>query len=105
MARVPHERRDAMAYDTILQEAEGGVVRLTLNRPAKLNAFNDAMHAELADALSRMQDARVLVITGAGRAFCAGQDLIELGKRREGGPGANVGCEQRYERLVNLDAE
>lgn len=66
-----------MTYQTILFETSDGIARLTLNRPQRLNAFNTQMHAELRDALSAVPNspARVLVLTGAGRAFCAGQDL------------------------------
>jgi 2-(1,2-epoxy-1,2-dihydrophenyl)acetyl-CoA isomerase len=66
-----------MSYDNILFTAEAGIARLTLNRPDKLNSFNTRMHAEVKDALGRLPglDARVLVLTGAGRGFCAGQDL------------------------------
>jgi 2-(1,2-epoxy-1,2-dihydrophenyl)acetyl-CoA isomerase len=67
-----------MSYQHILYAIEGGVARLTLNRPDRLNSFNDAMHAEARDALSRVKasaDVRVLLLTGAGRGFCAGQDL------------------------------
>jgi 2-(1,2-epoxy-1,2-dihydrophenyl)acetyl-CoA isomerase len=66
-----------MSYDTILFHIDGGIARLTLNRPDKLNSFNTQMHAEVREALRRLPDsgARVLVLTGAGRGFCAGQDL------------------------------
>src|SRR5256886_17199122 len=67
-----------MNYESILFALDHGIARLTLNRPDKLNSFNDAMHAEVRDALARGQadaSARVLVLTGAGRGFCAGQDL------------------------------
>ncbi len=64
-----------MAYETIDFKADGGVARITLNRPDRLNSFTAAMHAELRDALSRLGDARVVILTGAGRGFCAGQDL------------------------------
>lgn len=64
-----------MAYDTIEFKADGPVARITLNRPDRLNSFTAAMHAELRDALGKLGDARVLVVTGAGRGFCAGQDL------------------------------
>jgi 2-(1,2-epoxy-1,2-dihydrophenyl)acetyl-CoA isomerase len=67
-----------MSYQHILYAVEGGVARLTLNRPDRLNSFNDAMHAEVRDALSRVNasaEVRVLLLTGAGRGFCAGQDL------------------------------
>jgi 2-(1,2-epoxy-1,2-dihydrophenyl)acetyl-CoA isomerase len=69
-----------MSYETILFDLRNGAARLTLNRPDKLNAFNVKMHEEIRfalDALSADRGARVLVITGAGRGFCAGQDLSE----------------------------
>jgi 2-(1,2-epoxy-1,2-dihydrophenyl)acetyl-CoA isomerase len=64
-----------MAYETILAEQADGIARITLNRPDRLNSFTRAMHAELRDALANLGDARVVVLTGAGRGFCAGQDL------------------------------
>lgn len=69
-----------MTYQNIRFEAQDGIARLTLNRPDKLNSFNGAMHAELSAALNVVQHdktIRVLVITGAGRGFCAGQDLAD----------------------------
>jgi 2-(1,2-epoxy-1,2-dihydrophenyl)acetyl-CoA isomerase len=68
-----------MTYETILYSELDGVARLTLNRPDKLNSFNVAMHLEVRDALSSAArpEVRVLVLTGAGRAFCAGQDLAD----------------------------
>jgi 2-(1,2-epoxy-1,2-dihydrophenyl)acetyl-CoA isomerase len=62
----------------ILSDVQNGVMTLTLNRPERLNSFNDEMHRQLADALTqaeRDETIRCLLITGAGRAFCAGQDL------------------------------
>ena len=64
-----------MAYETIDFKADGAVATITLNRPDRLNSFTRAMHAELRDALANLDDARVVVLTGAGRGFCAGQDL------------------------------
>src|SRR5215470_7660901 len=67
-----------MSYQTIAFEVSDGVARLTLNRPERLNSFNVAMHGEVREVLSGLSagsPARVLVITGAGRGFCAGQDL------------------------------
>jgi 2-(1,2-epoxy-1,2-dihydrophenyl)acetyl-CoA isomerase len=64
-----------MAYETIDFKADGPIVRITLNRPDRLNSFTIKMHEELRDALANLGDARVLVLTGAGRGFCAGQDL------------------------------
>ncbi len=68
-----------MSYQNILFSLEGGIARITLNRPDKLNSFNEAMHGELRDALGKARDgkARVLILTGAGRGFCAGQDLSD----------------------------
>ncbi len=78
-----------MAYESILFMLEGGIARLTLNRPDKLNSFNTAMHAEVRDALSRVtsEGARVLILSGAGRGFCAGQDLAD----RAVAPGQSTG--------------
>ena len=69
-----------MDYRNILYSAEAGIARLTLSRPDKLNSFTGEMHAELRDALDSIQadgSVRVLVLSGAGRAFCAGQDLAD----------------------------
>jgi 2-(1,2-epoxy-1,2-dihydrophenyl)acetyl-CoA isomerase len=66
-----------MSYETIQLEIADGVARLTLNRPDRLNSFTAQMHEELRDALAAAAEARVIVMTGAGRAFCAGQDLNE----------------------------
>lgn len=63
-----------MAYETILVEP-GAIARITLNRPDRLNSFTVQMHEELRHALANLGDARVVVLTGAGRGFCAGQDL------------------------------
>jgi 2-(1,2-epoxy-1,2-dihydrophenyl)acetyl-CoA isomerase len=62
------------SYETI-QFEPGPVARITLSRPDRLNSFTVQMHEELRDALGSLGDARVLVLTGAGRGFCAGQDL------------------------------
>lgn len=61
---------------------DGAVQTITLNRPDVLNAFDRALHASLRDALKEARDAavRAVVITGAGRGFCAGQDLKEFGE-------------------------
>src|SRR5688500_359473 len=64
-----------MTYETIDFKVEAGIARITLNRPDKLNSFNVAMHHELRHALDSLGDARVVILTGAGRGFCAGQDL------------------------------
>jgi enoyl-CoA hydratase/carnithine racemase len=70
-----------MSRETVLEELEGGVLVLTLNRPEKRNAFNHRMWCDLRDALAQAQESdavRVVVITGAGKAFSAGQDLGEM---------------------------
>ena len=67
-----------MSYETLLYEAQDGILTLTLNRPDKLNAFTNTMALELIDAFDRSDadDAiRVVIVTGAGRGFCAGADL------------------------------
>jgi enoyl-CoA hydratase/carnithine racemase len=67
-----------MAYETILYEVDGPVLTITLNRPDKLNAYTAVMGAELADAFhcaDADDDVRVVVVTGAGRGFCAGADI------------------------------
>lgn len=69
-----------MTFETILLEIQDGAARLTLNRPEKLNSFTVHMHVELQQAFEQLEeekDLRILVLTGAGRAFCAGQDLSD----------------------------
>ena len=63
-----------MSYETILFQP-GPIARITLNRPDRLNSFTVQMHEELRDALASLGEARIVVLTGAGRGFCAGQDL------------------------------
>ncbi|MEO6114458.1 MAG: 2-(1,2-epoxy-1,2-dihydrophenyl)acetyl-CoA isomerase PaaG [Sphingomicrobium sp.] len=62
-------------FETILFDKADRIARITLDRPDRLNSFTKAMHAELAEALGDLGDARVVILTGAGRGFCAGQDL------------------------------
>jgi len=93
-----------MSYANILFSTDAGVARLTLNRPDRLNSFNDAMHAEVRDALEQVAadaSARVLLLTGAGRGFCAGQDLGD----RAVAPGAapvdlGASIERNYKPLI-----
>ena len=74
-----------MAYETVLLELTGPIARITLNRPDKLNSFNTTMHQELRDALRSVEHrARIIVLTGAGRGFCAGQDLGERSMGSDG---------------------
>ncbi len=93
-----------MTYQNILFEVAAGIARLTLNRPDRLNSFNTAMHLEVQDALGKLRPptrARVLVITGAGRGFCAGQDLGDRAVA-PGGAAADLGesIERYYKPLV-----
>jgi 2-(1,2-epoxy-1,2-dihydrophenyl)acetyl-CoA isomerase len=67
-------------YEQIRFESRHGIARITLDRPDRLNSFTTQMHAELRDALHRVANddsLRVLLLTGAGRGFCAGQDLSD----------------------------
>jgi 2-(1,2-epoxy-1,2-dihydrophenyl)acetyl-CoA isomerase len=66
-----------MEYETIDFKLDGGIARITLNRPDRLNSFTTQMHQELRGALAQAAQARVVILTGAGRGFCAGQDLNE----------------------------
>src|ERR1700743_3972357 len=91
-----------MSYETIVFEVDSGVARLTLNRPDKLNSFNVQMHGEVRQALASIpgSGARVLVLTGAGRGFCAGQDLSDRAVA-PGSGGVDLGesIENRYNPL------
>ncbi len=69
-----------MGYEQIRYETGDGIARVTLDRPDRLNSFTAQMHGELRDALARVAEdssVRVLLVTGAGRGFCAGQDLSD----------------------------
>jgi len=91
-----------LAFETIRYEARDGWVRITLNRPEQLNAFNATMHDELAAALDqvRRDEVRALLLAGEGRGFSAGQDLAD--PEFPTGEGADVGAvlESRYNPLV-----
>ena len=93
-----------MAYENILFEVAGGIARITLNRPERLNSFTSAMHAELRGALAEVKGdptVRVLLLTGAGRGFCAGQDLSDRAVAPDGVP-VDLGhsIESNYRPLV-----
>ncbi|MCO6442034.1 MAG: 2-(1,2-epoxy-1,2-dihydrophenyl)acetyl-CoA isomerase [Nitrococcus mobilis] len=93
-----------MSYQTIELATAAGVATLTLNRPQRLNSCNAAMHAELRDALRRIardSAVRCLLITGRGRAFCAGQDLDERAiAPGEHAPDLGQTLEQHYNPLI-----
>ncbi len=92
-----------MSYQSILFDISGGIARLTFNRPERLNSFTTAMHAEVRTALAavRAAEARVLVISGAGRGFCAGQDLNDRAVAPGGAaPDLADSIEKNYKPLV-----
>jgi 2-(1,2-epoxy-1,2-dihydrophenyl)acetyl-CoA isomerase len=93
-----------LAQSSILLDHTGPVWRLTLNRPDKLNSFTRDMLTEIGDALTEIdadKEARALVITGAGRAFCAGQDLREA-EAVEGGDAVRAIIERHYNPVIRL---
>lgn len=90
-----------MSGSLVLFERADGVAELTLNRPERLNAFTEAMHRELAAHLDRIEadpGVRAVLLTGAGRGFCAGQDL---GDRMMGEGDAPPDLGDTLERLYN----
>jgi len=93
-----------MSYQTIVFEKADGIARLTLNRPERLNSFNTTMHSEVRDALSALERdcaARVLIVTGAGRGFCAGQDLSDrVVAPGDAAPDLGVSIERGYKPLI-----
>lgn len=97
-----------MSFTTIRVESADAVTTITLDRPAKLNSFNETMHAELRDALTAIENdtgVRAVLLTGAGRGFCAGQDLADVlpdKDTRGNGDGGELGdiLERNYNPLV-----
>ncbi|MCW5621942.1 MAG: 2-(1,2-epoxy-1,2-dihydrophenyl)acetyl-CoA isomerase PaaG, partial [Burkholderiales bacterium] len=92
-----------MPYRTILFDITDSIATITLNRPDKLNSFTEDMHAELREALQQVRDpgaARVLVLTGAGRGFCAGQDLSERVMSDSSAPDLGATLTRNYNPLV-----
>ena len=70
----------AQTFQSIELDVAAGVATLTLNRPERLNSLTEAMHAEIRQALEQVRgerSTRALILTGAGRGFCAGQDLTD----------------------------
>ncbi|WP_194726764.1 enoyl-CoA hydratase-related protein [Noviherbaspirillum malthae] len=83
-----------MNFSNIKLEFENSIARLTLNRPEKLNSLDDQTNGELLAALNLVQNhaaARVLVLTGSGRAFCAGQDLADPTMQADNGKLPDIG--------------
>ena len=91
-----------MDYKTIRLEIDGASAVLTLDRPDKLNAITVAMHRALKDAVGRVRDcgSRALLITGAGRGFCAGQDLTDPDASFDDGADIGRGLEDHYNPLI-----
>jgi 2-(1,2-epoxy-1,2-dihydrophenyl)acetyl-CoA isomerase len=94
-----------MNFQNITFTVDAGIAHLTLNRPDKLNSFTGEMHAELRTALDSIQNdktVRVLVLSGAGRAFCAGQDLADPDMQMIDGKMPDIGnvVEKNYKPLV-----
>ncbi|WP_334157092.1 2-(1,2-epoxy-1,2-dihydrophenyl)acetyl-CoA isomerase PaaG [Oryzomicrobium sp.] len=93
-----------MSFETIAFTVEAGIARLTLNRPDRLNSFTDRMHEEVREALSRVETdpaIRVLVLAGAGRGFCAGQDLNDRSvSAGDAAPDLGASVEKNYKPLV-----
>lgn len=90
-----------MAYESIIYEKENGVATITLNRPQALNAFVPQMNKEIMEALKdgeRDQDVRCFMVTGAGRAFCAGQDLKGRTPEQKGSLGASL--REKYNPMI-----
>src|SRR5260370_695701 len=78
MKQKNNRKETPMAYETIKYEVAEQILTITLNRPDKLNAFNAAMQKEMIDAFDaadKDDNIRAIIVTGAGRAFCAGADL------------------------------
>lgn len=92
-----------MGWDTIRFEREGGMAVITLNRPDKLNSFNETMHREFRAALDEVEAdeaIRAVVVTGAGKGFCAGQDLGDRDPRSGETPDLGATIEQFYNPLI-----
>jgi 2-(1,2-epoxy-1,2-dihydrophenyl)acetyl-CoA isomerase len=90
-----------VAYETILYEKQNGVALITLNRPHSLNAFIPQMNQEVLGALrdgERDKEVRCFLITGAGRAFCAGQDLKGRTPEQKGSLGASL--REKYNPMI-----
>lgn len=88
-----------MGFETILYEQDGGVLTISLNRPDKLNSATDQLLGELAEAFkqaARDASVRAVILTGAGRGFCAGQDLASVQERESLGETISFGDHLRH---------
>src|SRR5688572_23826903 len=87
-----------MSFEQISYEQDGGVLTITLNRPDRLNAATDQLLAELESAFkqaARDASVRAVILTGAGRGFCAGQDLAVMKAHEEAGEEVSFGAHIR----------
>lgn len=90
-----------MTYQTITVDISDNIATVTLNRPERMNACSLDMAGEINDALSTMEGARCLIITGAGRGFCSGADLSTRGDRSiSGGEGSYIALTRHYNPLM-----
>lgn len=93
-----------MSFETLIFEIDGNIARITLNRPDRINAITAKMHEELREVFSELEKpgaARCVILTGAGRGFCSGQDLADRkaptpGERRD----LSQSIQQNYNPLV-----
>ena len=99
-----------MRYEQIEVDREGAVAKITLNRPDKLNALTQVMSDELVDSFTAAREdpaVRAVLLTGAGRGFCAGQDLSEFGASLKSGQPPNIKehLEHAYHKLIPIMVE
>src|ERR1700716_4514626 len=89
-------------YSTLILEFSGEIARITLNRPEKRNAINTQMIAELQGALDAIEKShsRVVIVTGAGKAFCAGMDLEMLAAITKQSPAENQDDARRIAKML-----
>ena len=83
-----------MTYETLIYEVRERIATLTLNRPDRLNALNDALRDDMYDAITKAAadpSVGALIVTGAGRGFCSGGDVKGMSERNDAGEGKNLG--------------
>jgi 2-(1,2-epoxy-1,2-dihydrophenyl)acetyl-CoA isomerase len=100
-SKASKQRKPTVAYETIIYEKVNAVATITLNRPQSLNAFVPQMNKEVLEVLKdgeRDKEVRCLMITGAGRAFCAGQDLKDRTPEQKGSLGASL--REKYNPMI-----
>src|ERR1700682_2302347 len=103
--RMPQLRTEEVVpnmYSTLLLDISGNLATITLNRPEKRNAISTQMMAELQSALDEIERShvRVAILTGAGKAFCAGMDLEMLATIAKQSPAENQEDSRRIAKLL-----